>query len=349
MRPMNDLRPGGLPGATTSFAHDVAAWVLTAAALVFVLLAHLLPALFAGLLVHQLVHQLAPQLSLMRVRGAGAKRAAVGVLFLVTVGLVVLAATGLVLSIRSGAESLPELLSRMAEIIEARRNAWPDWLVKWLPADAGALETAVVTWLREHAGGLRIAGASAGRAVTYTLLGMIVGALVALRAAGPEHEAPPLARALSERVARLGLSFRRVVFAQVRISALNTLFTWLYLAVALPAFGIHLPLTKTLIAVTFACGLLPVLGNIISNTVMVVVSLSHSLELAAVSLAFLVAIHKLEYFLNARIVGTQIRAQAWELLIAMLAMEAAFGVKGVIAAPIYYAYLKNELAARGLV
>ena len=34
-------------------------------------------------------------------------------------------------------------------------------------------------------------------------------------------------------------------------------------------------------------------------------------------------IHKLEYFLNARIVGTQIRARAWELLIAMLAMEAA--------------------------
>jgi hypothetical protein len=29
-------------------------------------------------------------------------------------------------------------------------------------------------------------------------------------------------------------------------------------------------------------------------------------------------IHKLEYFLNARIVGIQINARAWELLIAML-------------------------------
>ena len=37
------------------------------------------------------------------------------------------------------------------------------------------------------------------------------------------------------------------------------------------------------------------------------------------------------------------------LLLAMLVMEAAFGLPGVVAAPIYYGYLKNELSARGLV
>jgi predicted PurR-regulated permease PerM len=74
-----------------------------------------------------------------------------------------------------------------------------------------------------------------------------------------------------------------------------------------------------------------------------------SLEVAIGSLAFLVIIHKLEYFLNARIVGSQIRAAAWELLLAMLVLEAAFGIAGVAAAPIYYAYLKDELAARGLI
>jgi hypothetical protein len=30
-------------------------------------------------------------------------------------------------------------------------------------------------------------------------------------------------------------------------------------------------------------------------------------------------------------------------------MEAAFGLPGVVAAPVYYAYLKDELRARGLV
>ena len=40
-------------------------------------------------------------------------------------------------------------------------------------------------------------------------------------------------------------------------------------------------------------------------------------------------IHKLEYFVNARIIGTRIRAKAWEILVAMLAMEAFFGIPGL--------------------
>jgi len=60
-------------------------------------------------------------------------------------------------------------------------------------------------------------------------------------------------------------------------------------------------------------------------------------------------IHKLEYFLNARIVGAQIRASAWELLTAMLVMEGCFGLAGLVAAPICYAWLKDELASRHLI
>jgi len=148
---------------------------------------------------------------------------------------------------------------------------------------------------------------------------------------------------------RLGDAFRRVVFAQVRISALNALLTATYLLLVLPAFGVHLPFTKTMIIVTFLVGLLPVLGNLISNSVIVIISLSHSLHVAAGSLVFLVVIHKLEYFVNARIIGSQIKARAWELLIAMLVMEAAFGLQGVIAAPIFYAYIKKELSDRELI
>jgi predicted PurR-regulated permease PerM len=103
-----------------------------------------------------------------------------------------------------------------------------------------------------------------------------------------------------------------------------------------------------MVLVTFVAGLLPVLGNLISNTVIVVLSLAHSPQMAVASLVFLIVIHKLEYFLNARIVGSRISAQAWELLLAMLAMEAAFGIAGVVAAPIYYAYVKRELSAKEL-
>lgn len=92
-----------------------------------------------------------------------------------------------------------------------------------------------------------------------------------------------------------------------------------------------------MIAVTFIAGLLPVIGNLISNTVIVVVSLSVSPVLAVSSLLFLVVIHKLEYFVNARVMGGQIHARAWELLVAVLILEAVFGISGLVAAPIYYA------------
>ncbi|HSN19097.1 MAG TPA: AI-2E family transporter, partial [Usitatibacter sp.] len=177
----------------------------------------------------------------------------------------------------------------------------------------------------------------------------VIGAMVSLREARAVQGGGPLAHALGERAARLGEAFRRVVFAQVRIAALNAVFTAIYLLAALPLLGIHLPFAKTLVVLTFVGGLVPIVGNLLSNAVIVVMSLSVSLELAVASLAFLVVIHKLEYFLNARIVGRGIRASSWELLVAMLLMEAAFGVAGLVAAPIYYAYLKDELAARGLV
>ena len=130
---------------------------------------------------------------------------------------------------------------------------------------------------------------------------------------------------------------------------MNTFFTAVYLAIALPLSGVHLPLTKTLIAVTLVAGLLPLIGNLISNTIIVVVSMAHSPQIALASLVFLVVMHKLEYFLNARIVGGQIKAAAWELLTAMLVMEAAFGLPGVVAAPVVYAWIKDELKGAGLV
>ena len=183
----------------------------------------------------------------------------------------------------------------------------------------------------------------------HIVIGMAVGAMVALHEALPIKTNRPLARELVERVTRLGDAFRRVVFAQVQISLINTLLTGIYLALVLPSFGVNLPFKTMLIVVTFITGLLPVVGNLISNFAIVVVSLSYSLNVAIGSLLFLVVIHKLEYFLNAHIVGSRIDCHAWELLLAMLVMEAAFGIAGVFAAPIYYAYLKGELADRGLV
>jgi predicted PurR-regulated permease PerM len=328
--------------------YDIAAWILAAVALLLVLKLHLLPALLSGLLVYELIHIITPYVS-RKLPGHRSKLWAVGLLVIVIVGLLSLAGAGLMALFRSESGSLTVLLGKMAQIIEDSRKILPSWIFEYLPPDAIAFKEQASIWLRTHAGDLQGVGKEAGRITAHILLGMIIGGVVALRDAARDDEFQPFANALIERATLFGDAFRRVVFAQVRISAINAGFTAIYLAVLLPILGVNLPLVKTLIAITFVVGLIPVVGNLISNSVIVVVSLSQSLGVALGSLLYLVVIHKLEYFLNARIIGNQIRAQAWELLIAMICMEAAFGLAGIVAAPIYYAYVKSELRARGLV
>ena len=338
-----------IPDTRQAFPHcETAAYCLAAAALLLVLWLRLLPALLAGLLVFELVHALAPLLRL-RISGERSRLAALVVLATLIIGAVTALIFGAIAFFRSDAGSVPALLQKMADIIEGTRNALPSWLLEYVPADTDELRDGLSHWLRAHAPEVRLAGAEAGRALLHALVGMVLGAMISLNEARARHDQKPLARALTGRAERLGDAFRRVVFAQVRISAINTLLTAAYLAAILPLFGVHLPFTKTLIALTFVAGLLPVIGNLISNTAIVVVSLAHSPYAALSSLAFLVVIHKLEYFLNARIVGSEIRARAWEVLLAMVVMEAAFGLAGLVAAPVYYAYVKRELMDRGLV
>ncbi|MGH8119423.1 MAG: AI-2E family transporter [Gammaproteobacteria bacterium] len=326
---------------------DLAIWCLFSGALLLLLYLKLLPALLGGLLVYALVNALVP--TLRTPAPDRARMLAVMLIATIVVALLIAAGLSLTTFLRGSGESIPALIQRMAEIIEGSRGRLPSWLLLYLPENADELRTALVNWLRGHTDTFQVAGAGLGRALAHILIGMVIGALLALESAVTIHEHGPVSKSFAERALRLEHAFRRVVFAQFWISAINTVLTALYLTVLLPAAGVNLPFTKTLIMITFVAGLLPILGNLISNTVIFIVSLSQSLLVALVSLAYLIIIHKLEYFLNARIIGGHIRARAWELLIAMLVMEALFGIAGLIAAPIYYAYIKDELRARELV
>lgn len=328
---------------------DLIVCTLFSAALLLALPLHLLPALLAGLLVYALVRTLVPRLGLMMLGHEGARVAAVTLIAITVITLVAFATGGLVSFLRNSGESLPQLAHRMAEIIDNTRNSVPAWLIDYLPADADALRAAAVSWLKENAAFFQVAGTGFGRLLAYILLGMVIGALLSLKVARPQGRPRPLSASLARRARLLADAFRRVVFAQFWISTINTVLTAIFLLVVLPLLDIELPFTKTLILVTFIAGLVPIIGNVISNTVICIVGLSQSLFVALGVLLYLVLIHKLEYFLNAHIVGTHIRARAWELLIAMLVMEAAFGIAGLIAAPIYYAYIKQELVSHDLI
>lgn len=327
---------------------EIASWLIMAVVLISVIQAHLLPALLAGLLMYELVHILANRFHLLKFGGRLAKIISVALLASLMATLITLATISLMAFFKSGT-SIPALLQKMAEIIEGSRTMLPAWLVEQLPTSGEGIRLAAVELLRSHAGDVQSVGKEMGRILVHVLLGTIIGAMISLREVTSNHFYQPLAAALVERIKLLGDAFRRIVFAQVRIAAINAFLTGIYLGVILPLMGVELPLTKTLVMVTFLAGLLPVVGNLISNSVIVIVSLGVSLQLAVASLLFLIVIHKLEYFLNAKIIGTQIRSQAWELLLAMLTMEGLFGIPGMVAAPIYYAYLKNELSREGLI
>jgi len=320
-----------------------AAIAAVAAALLLTLHLKLVAALFAGLLVHELVHALAPRIAFGGMGGHRARFLSVGLVgSLVIGGLIALLVLGIALLRREGV-SPSDLLARMADILDGSRASLPEWIREQLPQDADSLQRMITDWMRVHAKELQDMGRDVGRGLAHVLLGMVIGAIVCVREARGAAASTALVKELETRIAVLAHAFRSVVFAQVKISAVNTVLTSIYILAVLPLMGVDLPFRKTIIAVTFIAGLLPVLGNLISNTVIVVVSLSHSFYIATVSLIFLIAVHKLEYFLNARIVGAEIKAAAWELLVAMLVMEAAFGLPGLIAAPIFYAYLKTEM------
>jgi predicted PurR-regulated permease PerM len=328
---------------------EIASWILAGLSLFLVLHLHVLAALVGGLAVYELVHILARKLPFIRGSREAGKFLAVGLLAVLIVAALSLAILGVIAFFRSDQGNLPALMAKMADIVDTSRQHLPEWLARELPTNGDELKNDLVLWLREHAGEIQSLGADVGRAFVHALIGMIIGGIISLHEARPTTTRAPLADALAARANRLGEAFRRIVFAQVRISALNTTLTAIYLLVVLPLLGVRLPFTKTLIVITFLAGLLPVVGNLISNSVIFIVSLSHSLGVAVGALIFLIVVHKLEYFVNARIVGGEIKARAWELLLAMLVMESAFGIAGLIAAPIYYAYLKAELSDRGLI
>ncbi len=331
---------------------ETAAFVLVAAGLLFVFQFRLGVSLIAGLLAYTLL-----ALVFRLIRGGRLSHGAAKVVAAAGLGLVAAAAlAGIVLLIvgfaRGRVGALPTLFEEVGRILGQVHDRLQSWGVSF-PfledlLDAQRLQETASEWFRDHAAQLTHAGGEAGRFLVHALVGAALGFLVFFQHPRPDPDRP-LAVALAERIRRLAASFEMVVLAQVEISAINTMLTGIFLFVVLPLIGRPLPFAGTLLAVTFAAGLLPLVGNLISGTLIVAVSAGVSLGLALGSLAFLVLVHQLEYFLNARIVGGRVGAAAWEILLAMIAFEAAFGLAGVVAAPILYAYVKGELRDRGLV
>ena len=321
-------------------------YLLAALAVLVVLHFHLLSAVFAGLAVHVLTVKLARRLPSRW--GSMAHKVALAGIILIVMALVFGICLGL-WSFLQGQHGMAALLAAAAETLDNLKRTLPPDLAASLPDTVEELREQLAGVLREHGRNISSVGMSGVKIFAHVLLGMVVGGMAVLQRFDGGVRLPPLSAGLHARLVALANAFEKVVFAQVKISALNTGLTALYLMVILPLCGVRLPMVTLLVLLTFVAGLLPVAGNLISNSTIVLISLGLSPGVGAASLGFLVLIHKLEYFTNARIVGGEVKASAWELLCAMLVLEAVFGLSGLVAAPVVYAWLKAELKEAKLV
>ncbi|MCW5559189.1 MAG: AI-2E family transporter, partial [Verrucomicrobiae bacterium] len=131
-------------------------------------------------------------------------------------------------------------------------------------------------------------------------------------------------------------SFSTVIGAQIMISAINTVLTSIFL------LWNGYPYVTVVIILTFLCGLLPIIGNLVSNTLIIAVGFTISPRVALLALIFLVSIHKLEYFLNSKIIGDRIKNPMWLTLIGLVVGERLMGIPGMIFAPVVLHYIKVE-------
>ena len=265
------------------------------------------------------------------------------VLFLVVVTGIAAAAVHFT---RAAIIALPDV----AETSIPSASAWAQRRQIELPfTDFESLRTVVIDALKEEAHYLQDVAQFArrtGAALVFSILGIVAAVSLFLKTGLDPYRGTHAVKnnlysiscdEVSTRFRDFYRSFATVMGAQITVSLINTALTGLFVVV------VRMPHAPLLIAITFLCGLVPIIGNLVSNTIIVFVALTVSLKLAIGALVFLVLIHKLEYFLNSKIIGSRIRNPVWLTLIALIIGERLMGIPGLILAPVVLNYLRVEM------
>jgi predicted PurR-regulated permease PerM len=268
----------------------------------------------------------------------------VGALPILLIALAVPRTRGLILD---APHQYRELMVYLAKTVEEIRQKLPPNIVAMLPDGYDEIQRLIAHYLAAQSGMLAHTGRTWLGGLLFAYVGLLVGILAAIRP--PVTTLKPLAAQLHLRARRFGDTFRQIVVAQFWIAILNTILTAFFLLVILPIWDARLPYTVFLLLLTFITSLVPIIGGLICNTVLTLVGLSVSLTVAIACLGYLIMIHKAEYFINAKLIGSRTHMGIWELLAVMFLLEAVFGPAGLVAAPLFYAYTKKELQEAGWV
>jgi predicted PurR-regulated permease PerM len=138
--------------------------------------------------------------------------------------------------------------------------------------------------------------------------------------------------------------FRRVMGGQVIIALINTAIS------SVVIFGLHLRHPLLMLFVVFFCGLFPVIGNLMSNSVLTINAfVATGTWGMVICLILLVGVHKLEYLLNSRIIGGIVHLPMAISLGALVFSEVLLGIPGLILAIPLVLFFRHEFEhIRGL-
>lgn len=138
--------------------------------------------------------------------------------------------------------------------------------------------------------------------------------------------------------------FRRVMGGQVIIALINTLIS------AVVIFALDLRHPFLMLFIVFFCGLFPVVGNLMSNSVLTINAfVSTGTWGMIICLILLVGVHKLEYILNSKIIGGIVHLPMAISLGALIFSDVLLGIPGLILAIPLVLFFRHEFEhIRGL-
>jgi predicted PurR-regulated permease PerM len=217
--------------------------------------------------------------------------------------------------------------------------------------DYASLKSLALTEVQDRVGNLGRYAREATLQLAMLIIGLVVSVSLFLNAKWETESDPDVVkgsmystvvRELALRFETFYASFARVIGAQILISLINTALTTVFLV------WNQFHYATVIIVLTFLFGLLPIIGNLLSNTLIVGVAFTISPRMALFALIFLVVIHKCEYFLNSKIIGDRIKNPIWLTLIGLVLGEKLMGIPGMILAPVVLHYIKVEASRRKL-
>ena len=307
-------------------------YLLLGGALLAVGFFHLAPAILTGLVFYVFLDQVHRHLT--KSMGRGIARYAALAVFLVVLGL---AGLVFVKFVKQSLAAVPVILAKLIPTL----NHLSDQFGFDIQFDTiEELQQAMLSAFRQNLGVVKRYSLLLTKEVFTILLGGFAAVFYFLQGSTAKRGSSLYAAVgveMERQVQGFLGSFGRVMGAQLLISAINTALTAVFLTV------LGMPYVIFLVLTTFLAGLLPIIGNLISNSVILGTALTVSPEHALFALAYLVVIHKGEYFLNSKIVGSNVEMPMWKILLAILIGETTLGLAGIPLAPAILHFIRREM------